>query len=73
MKMVKIPYSLCTTAGLGSSGEERRFTLGTNATETVLFPVIPLDVGDIELTVQLISFGFVNIGDQVTQVLKVEV
>ena len=68
--MVRPPENLCTSAGAGEETAPVCFTIEPSDTQTVLIPVLPLEVGTTKLTVRLLSeLG----GDEIEKDILVEV
>lgn len=71
MRVVDAPQSVCTTAGIGNDSPSIRFKLEEKGTETILVPLIPLTVGIINVTFEIVTS--LGISDRVVVAIRVEV
>jgi hypothetical protein len=70
ISLINIPESICTRAGLGATTISQRLTLYQNAPVSVVFTIVPLDVGSHKLTVRMVNMN--GVADDVVIEIRVE-
>ena len=71
MRVKETSEGVCTKAGIGEQTDYIPFQLGQTSTETILIPLVPLEVGIVTVTVELVTS--LGVSDIVDVVIKVEV